>query len=183
MTENFDPITGLDGEDNMGGYKNYVLFIPRYAVSATPKLPTVKATDADYVTAAGAFTFKDAVNGKPIYIECTPASVKYSAPSQGEPESQSFAPAGEFFRSGAKKEYATLARKYNNTPGYLVIENMDGNQMMIGQRGMECVLKFEYDGGQKRADKRGLKVSYSCDSLTPIIYLGTPIDIEALLLP
>lgn len=180
MAENFDPITGLDGADNMGGYKDFVLFVPKYAVSDVPKLPALIVTDADRVTAAGAFVFKDAVAGKPIYIACTPATVKYSAPSQGEVEGQSFAPAGEFFRAGDKVAYAALARKYNNTPGYLVIENMDGKQILIGQTGMECNLKFEFDGGQKRADRRGYKVTFATDALSPVIYLGTPIDISEL---
>jgi hypothetical protein len=180
MAENFDPITGLQGEDNMGGYKDFVIWYPKRNFSAVPALPAVKATDADYVTAAGAFTPKVAGN-KPIYIECTPGTVKYSAPSQGEIEGQSFAPAGEFFRAGDKVSYAALARKNQNSPGYLVLENMDGKQIMVGQPGLECNLKFEFDGGQKRADRRGYKVTFATDSVSPVIYLGTPVDVDALL--
>ena len=183
MVENFDPITGLDGADNMGGYKDFVLWIPKYAVKEVPKLPAVIATDSDHVTAAGTFVFKDAVAGKPIYIECTPATVKYSAPTQGEVEGQSFAPAGEFYRAGNKVAYAALARKYNNTPGYLVLEDMDGKQIMVGTMGCECNLKFEFDGGQKRADRRGYKVSFATDSLSAVTFLATPIDVEALISP
>lgn len=181
MTETFDPITDLDGADNMGGYKDYVLWIPKRAVSAIPKIPTVIATDADLVTAAGAFVFKDTVAGKPIYIPCTRASVKYDAPTQGEVEGQSFAPAGEFYRAGDKVSYAAMARKRNNETGYLIIENMDGKQIMVGQRGLEATLKFGYEGGQKRADRRGYKVTFATDSFSPIIYLGTPIDVDALI--
>jgi hypothetical protein len=180
MAENFDPITGLEGADNMGGFKDYILFYPKRHFSEVPKLPAVKATDADYVTAAGAFVPKT-VGAKPIYIECTPASVKYSAPSQGEVEGQSFAQAGECYRSGDKKSYAALARKYNNEPGYVVIENMDDAQLMIGQKNVEANLKFEYEGGQKRADKRGYKISFAADSVAPEIYLGTPVNIDDLL--
>lgn len=181
MTETFDPITDLDGADNMGGYKDYVLWIPKRAVSAIPEIAAVIATDTDLVTAVGAFVFKDATAGKPIYIPCTPATVKYGAPSQGEVEGQSFAPAGEFFRAGDKVSYAAMARKRNNETGYLVLENMDGKQILVGQRGLEATLKFEYDGGQKRADRRGYKVTFATDALSPVVYLGTPIDVEALI--
>lgn len=183
MAETFDPITGLDGDDNMGGHKNYVLWIPRYSVSDVPKLKAKSAivTEADYVTAAGAFAFKDAVNGKPIYFECTKNSVKYDAPNQGEDEGQSFAPAGEFGRSGDKVAYAAFARKWNNTPGYLVMEDMDGKQFIVGQPGLEVSLKPEYTGGQKAADRRGYTVKYATDSVAPKIYLGTPIDITELI--
>lgn len=183
MAENFDPITALDGADNMGGYKDFVLWVPKKAVNAIPTLPakTDTSTDADLVTAAGAFVFKDATAGKPIYIPCTPSTVKYGAPSQGELEGQSFAQAGEFFRAGDKVSYAALARKNNNEPGYLVLENMDGKQIMVGQRGLEATLKFEYDGGQKRADRRGYKVSFASDSLAPVVYLATKIDVDALI--
>jgi hypothetical protein len=183
MAENFDPITGLDGADNMGGYKDYVLWVPKYAVSAVPTLPkkTALSTDDDLVTAAGAFVFKDAVAGKPIFFECTPASVKFDTPNQGEIEGQSYAPAGEFYRAGNKKAYAAFARKYNNTPGYLILEDMDGNQIIVGQRNLECYLKPSFEGGQKRADRRGYKITFSTDSITPVAFLGTPIDVDALI--
>jgi len=183
MAENFDPITGLDGDDNMGGYKNYVLFIPEYAVSAAPELKAKGdiVTDADYITAAGAFVFKDLVNGKPIYFKATKNSVKYEAPNQGEDEGQSFAPQGEFHRAGDKAAYAAFCRKWNNTPGYLVIENMDGQQILIGQPGLEVSLKPDFAGGQKPADRRGYTVKFATDSVAPVIYLGTPIDIAELI--
>lgn len=180
MAEDFDPITGLDGEDNMGGYKSRIAFIPAGAVSATPKLADAIVADADYVEAVGAFIFKDAVNGKPIGIECTDATVKYSAPSQGELEGQSYAPAGEFFRAGSKESYAAFARRINNRPGYLIFEDVSGKQIMVGQPGMLCNIKTEYDGGMKRADRRGFKFTYAADSVAPVIYLKTKIDIDAL---
>jgi len=138
-------------------------------------------TDADLVTAAGAFTFKDAVNGKPIYFEATKNSVKYDAANQGEDEGQSFAQTLEFGRAGDKVAYAAFARKYNNTKGYFVAEDMDGKQFMVGQPGLEATMKAEYAGGQKAADRRGYTVKSAVDSLAPKVYLGTPIDIDALI--
>lgn len=183
MAEDFSAITGMAGEDNMGGYKNYVLWIPKSAVSEVPtrKAKSEIVTDTDYVTAVGAFVFKDALAGKPIYFECTKNSVKLDAPNQGEDEGQSFAPQGEFGRAGNKLAYAAFARKWNNTPGYLVMEDMDGKQIMVGESGLEVTLKPEFVGGQKPADRRGYTIKFATDSVAPVIFLGTPIDISDLI--
>lgn len=181
MAETYNAITGLNGADNMGGYKSRLAWIPANAVSDVPKIPSEIVTDADYSTAVGTFVFKDTVAGKPIGIEATDGTVKYSAPSQGELEGKSFAPQGEFFRAGSKIEYAAAARKFNNTPGYLVLQDPNtGKQLLVGQPGLPCNLTAEYDGGQKRADRRGIKWAFAADSVTPFIYLQTPIDIDAL---
>ena len=181
MAETYNPIVGLEGADNMGGYKSRIAFIPAHWVSEAPKLPTTIAADADYVTATGSFTFKPAhVGAKPIGIECTDGTVKYDAKAQGETEGQSFGIDGEFFRAGSKKEYGACARKYNNTPGYLLMDDTDGNQLLVGQPGLLCSLKFDYSGGQKRADRRGIKATFSADSKAPFVYMTTKIDIDEL---
>ena len=179
MKFNSDPLTWPDGSDNMAGYKAFVLFIPLASVSAVPKLPSVIVADADGVTAAGAFVFKS-VGDKPKFIQCTDKTVKYDAANQGEIEGQSFAQTGEFFRAGSKMEYAAFCRQVNNVPGYLVLEDMEGKQIMVGQPHLPCHIKPAYDGGMARADRRGFKFTFSADSVAPVIYLGTPIDIDAL---
>lgn len=182
MKVSTNPITWADGQDNMGGYKAFVLFIPASAVSAVPKLPAITdaSTAADFVTAAGAFTFKGD-GGKPTYVQCTDKTVKYGAENQGEIEGQSFKPAGEFFRAGSKIDADAFARQVNNVPGYLVLEDMDGKQILVGQPGLPCHVKPSYDGGMARADRRGYKFTFEADSVAPKIYLGTPIDVDALL--
>jgi len=184
MKFNLNPLTWAAGQDNMGGYKAYVLFVPAASVSAVPTLPLVTdvSTDVDQVTAAGAFVFKT-VGDKPKYIECTDKTVKFDAPNQGELEGQSFAPAGEFFRSGSKKEAAAFARQVNNVSGYLILEDMEGQQIIVGQPGLPCHIKPEYAGGMARADRRGFKFTFASDAICPLIYLGTPIDIATILVP
>ena len=176
-----NPITWADGQDNMGGFKAHVLFIPASSVSAVPKLPAITdaSAAADFVTAAGAFTFKGE-GGKPTLIQCTDKTVKYSSENQGEIEGQSFKQTGEFFRAGSKVEAAAFARQVNNVPGYVVLEDMDGKQILVGQPGLLCHVKPSYDGGMARADRRGFKFTFEADSVAPKIYLGTPIDINAL---
>ena len=180
MKVNLNPLTWEDGNDNMGGFKAFVLFIPQSAVSSVPKLPSVVTTDVDAVTAAGAFVFKT-VGDKPKYIQCTDKTVKFSAENQGEIEGQSFTQTGEFFRAGSKKEYAALARQVNNVPGYLILEDMDGNQIMVGQPNLPCHVKPAFDGGQARTDRRGYKFTFASDAVAPVIYLGTPINVDNLL--
>ena len=182
MTYNPNPILWGAGKDNMGGYQAHAMFIPAYRVSSVPKLPTNITNDVDAVTAVGSFVFKEP-GDKPKYIECTDSTVKFSAANQGELEGQSFAQSGEFFRAGSEKEFAALARQLNNVPGYLILVDMEGNQIMVGQPGLPCHIKPDYEGGQKRADRRGYKFTFTSDAVVPVIYLGTPIDIEALLEP
>jgi len=182
MKVNLNPLLWLAGQDNMGGFKARVLFVPASAVSAVPVLPIVTdvSTDVDQVTAAGAFVF-NTVGDKPKYIECTDKTVKFAAANQGEIEGQSYAQSGEFYRAGSNLEMAAFARQINNMPGYLILENMDGKQIIVGQPGLPCHVKPEFDGGMARADRRGYKFTFTADAIAPVIFLGTPIDIVALL--
>ena len=166
------------GSDNMGGYKNRILFIPDSAVSATPLIPKVKAADADYVTASGAFTFKT-TGETPTPIYATRATVSYKADIQGETDCKSYKISGEFFHPGNKIDAAAFARKVCNTPGYLIIESPDGQQQIVGQPGLPCTVSASFDGGKAPADKRGWTFTYEADSMAPIIVMGTPIDIDA----
>lgn len=177
-----NPILWADGQDNMGGYKNFVLFVPASAVSAVPELPEITdvSTDADHVTAAGSFTFKT-VGDTPKFIQCTDKTVKFASENQGETEGQSFAQTGEFFRAGSQVIADAFARQVNNVPGYLILEDMDGRQILVGQPGLPCYVKPTYDGGMARTDRRGFKFTFSADSVAPKIYLGTPIDTAPLM--
>jgi hypothetical protein len=173
------PLLWSAGQDNPGGFKQRVLFVPDSMVSAAPALPAEITVDADYVTAAGAFVFSDGTS-TPKYIYCTKDTVKYGADNQGDDDAQSFTQKGEFFFPGNLKEAAAFARYVNNTPGYLVLEAKGGEQIMVGQKGMLCYIKPAVDLGQKTADRRGYKFTFEADSFVPTIFLGTPIDMDAL---
>jgi len=184
MKINSNPITWQTGIDNMGGYKAYVLYIPFDSVKTPPKIPKLEdvSTDTDAVTAKGSFEFKTGSSfNKPKVIICTDKTVSYTAENQGETEGQSFAISGEFLRAGSKVEAAAFARQVNNAPGYLVIEDMDGKQQLIGQPFLPANIQPAYEGGQNREDRRGYRFTYSADSVAPVIYLETPIDVEELL--
>lgn len=174
----FGPVLWPAGSDNMGGYKGRIAFIPETAVTDVPALPAEQKAAADFVTAAGAFTFKDS-GGKPTPIYATRATVGYKAESQGETDCKSYKITGEFFHPGSKVEAAAFARQICNTPGYLIIEN-DEHQQLIGQDGYPCTVTASFDGGKAPADKRGWSFTFEADSVAPMIIMGTPIDLGEL---
>lgn len=169
------------GSENMGGYRNRVLFVPACAVSAAPEVPSIStASDpADLVTAEGAFVFKE-TGDKPIIIYATDKTVQMDAENQGETDGQSFRQFGEFFHPGPKVEAAAFARAVNNTSGYLIVEDTSGMQYMVGSPGLPCTIKPAFTGGAARTDRRGFSFAFEADSFSPFVVLGTPIDIEEL---
>lgn len=175
----FGPLNWPCGSENMGGFKNRLLFIPDCSVSAVPELPIEIAAAADLVTAAGAFTFKES-GDKPIFIYATDKTVKLDSENQGETDGQSFRQFGEFFHPGSKVEVAAFARKVNNSAGYLIIEDPDGTQYMVGAKGLPCTIKPAFSGGAVRTDRKGFMFTFEADSFCPLVVLGTPIDIDAI---
>lgn len=175
----FSPVLWPAGSSNMGGYKGRVAFIPESAVSKVPALPESPSEAADYVTAAGSFTFINS-GDKPTPIYATRATVSYKADIQGETDCKSYKITGEFFHPGNGIEAAAFARQICNTPGYLLIENSD-HQLLIGQDGLPCTVSASFDGGKAPADKRGYSFTFEADSESPMIVMGTPIDIAALM--
>ena len=175
----FAPVLWPAGSSNMGGYKGRVAFIPESAVKTVPALPADPSVTADYVTAEGSFTFIDS-GGKPTPIYATRATVGYKAEIQGETDCKSYKITGEFFHPGNGIEAAAFARQVCNTPGYLLIENND-HQLLIGQDGLPCTVSASFDGGKAPADKRGYSFTFEADSESPMIVMGTPIDLAALM--
>ena len=175
----FAPVLWPAGSSNMGGYKGRVAFIPESAVKTVPALPADPSQTADYVTATGSFTFI-ASAGKPTPIYATRATGRHKAEIQGATDCKSYKITGEFFHPGNGIEAAAFARQVCNTPGYLLIENND-HQLLIGQDGLPCTVSASFDGGKAPADKRGYSFTFEADSESPMIVMGTPIDLAALM--
>jgi len=174
----FANLTFPCGEENMGGYKNRILFIPACSVSAVPELSTTEATTAaDLVTAAGAFTFKT-TGDKPIFIYATKGTVQLNAEPQGELDGKSYVQTVEFVHPGSSAEASAFARKVNNTPGYVIVEDKKGVQYMIGQSGMPAYISPSFAGGAAATDRKGFTFTGEADSFSPFIILGTPIDMD-----
>lgn len=174
----FANLTWPSGSENMGGYKNKLLFIPADAVTAVPEIVNTEALAAeDLVTAAGAFTFKD-TGDKPIFIYATKNTVSYNSENQGEVDGQSFLQTLEWIHPGSSAEAGAFARLVNNTPGYLIYEDAKGIQYMVGQSGMPCSIKPAFAGGASPTDRKGTTFTAEADSFCPYIILGTPIDMD-----
>lgn len=165
------------GGENMGGFKNRMLFYPEHLFKAIPTLVEDPIEMADLATAEGAFEPVEA-GTEPMAIYATDKTVGMKAENQGELDGQSFNITGEFFHPGTKTEVAGAARKLNNTPGYLVVESPEGEQFIVGQKGLPCYVKPSFDGGTARADRRGFPFTFGADSYAPFIKLKVKIDMD-----
>ena len=168
------------GQNNMGGFKNKLLFIPMNCVESIPSLPTSPSNNAELVTAAGAFAFKQSADvSKPIYLYSTDGMVGYNAEPQGEKDGISFLQTLTFFFPGNLPEMHAFNALVKNTPGYYIIEDVDGRQIMIGMDGLPAATSPSFAGGQARADRRGSTYTVTADSNYSAVFLGTPIDMDA----
>ena len=175
------PLVWPCGSENMGGYTTRVVFIPECIVKEAPMLPEKDKVvkDEDLATAEGAFEYLDASH-KPIPITVVDKTVQYGAENQGEIGGQSFAISGSYLYPGSQVQAAAHSRMVNNTPGYLVIEDINKEQILIGQPGLLCNIAPSFAGGQARADRKGTTYNYSADSIVPYIKLKTPLDLDAI---
>lgn len=179
----FAPLKWKVGQNNMGGYKPRLLFIPAEAVSAIPTVPVPEeATDnKDLVTAKGAFTFvTDGPLKQPIYLYSTDGEVEYKAEPQGEVDGISYKQTLSFFFPGNLPEMHAFSALVKNTPGYYVIEDVDGRQLMVGQDGLMASTSPSFNGGKSRADRRGTTYTATADSNYSAVFLGTPLDMAVI---
>lgn len=168
------------GQNNMGGFKNKLLFIPTNCVDSIPSLPASPTTNVEMVTATGTFAFKQgATVTKPIYLYSTDGMVGYNAEPQGEKDGISFLQTLLFFFPGNLPEMHAFNALVKNTPGYYIIEDVDGRQIMIGMDGLPAATSPSFAGGQARADRRGSTYTVTADSNYSAVFLGTPIDMDA----
>ena len=162
------------GGENMGGFRNRVLFYPDHMMKTTPVLIEDPQSTEELALAEGAYEFIDPVN-KPIAMYATDKTVGMKAENQGELDGQSFKQTGELFHPGMATELAAIARLLNNCPGSLVLRTPEGEQIMVGQPGLPVYLKPSFDGGTGRADRRGMSFTFEADSYVPFMKLKTPI--------
>ena len=177
-TSTFSPLLYQQGQNNMGGYQNYAVFIPLSIITSMPELPATPADDDDYVVATGSFVFK--TGETPVFIYATEETVKFSAESAGERDGKSFEQKVELFFPGNKKEAHALATRIKNLPGIIVLADSDGKQIMVGNRFIPAYLSPSFDGGQKRADLRGFKFEGGAASNQSCVFLETPLVIDPL---
>ncbi len=179
----FNPLTWLQGQNNMGGYQNWVGIIPLDFISSMPELPSSQTSDGDFVTASGAFVFKEESQGvpyKPIFIYNTEETVKYSSESAGERDGKSFNNKMKFFHPGNKTDAHAFATRIKNRPCIIVFADSDGNQQIMGSKFLPAYISPSFDGGEKRADQRGFTFEAAAASNQSAVFLETPFVVDPL---
>lgn len=172
----FNPLKWKQGQNNMGGYKPHLLYIPEFSVTG---MPTISYDDSKkcYI-ATGAFTFASGSGSltKPIYLYSTDGKVGFKSEPQGETDGVSFKSTLAYFFPGNLPEMHLFNAMVKNTRGYYIIEDYDGQQFLIGEEGLPATTSPSFDGGTKRADTRGTSYSATADSNYTAVPLATPID-------
>ena len=175
----FAPLDWPMGQNNMGGFKPKLLFVPFNAVSSYPAVPAPGEADDNegMVTAVGSFVFKQGASvSHPIYLYSTDGQVGYTAETQGETDGISYRQTLTFRFPGNLPEMHAFNALVKNTPGFYVFEDSDGRQMIMGAEGLPVNTAPSFNGGQSRADARGTTYTATADSNYTGIFLETPID-------
>ena len=179
----FAPLKWKTGQNNMGGYKGRLLFVPFDIPSSIPTVPDPsKATDNEsLITAAGSFTFPtEGTIKQPIYLYSTDGTVEYKADQQGEADGISYKCTLSFFFPGNTPGMHAFNSLIKNTPGYYIFEDSDGQQMLLGQPGLYASTAPSFNGGKARGDRRGTTYTATADSNYSAIFLETPVDMEVI---
>lgn len=175
----FAPLKWPIGQNNMGGYKGCLLFIPFDAPSTVPLIAEDPTDNEALVQAIGSFSFPaEGTYKAPIYLYSTDGTVEYKADGQGEADGISYKQTLSFFFPGNTPGMHAFNTLVKNTPGYLIFEDSDGKQMMMGKPGMYPSISPSFNGGKARADRRGTTYTATCDANETAVFLATPIDME-----
>lgn len=169
------------GQNNMGGYKGRLLFVPFDAPTSVPVIPDNPASNEELITATGSFVFSaEGTYKQPIYLYSTKGMVSYKAEMQGETDGHSFKQTLEFFFPGNTPGMHAFNTMVKNTPGYFVFEDSDGLQFLMGKPGLYADVSSSFNGGKSAADQRGTTYTATCDANESAVVLGTPIDMEVI---
>ncbi len=162
-----------EGGDNIGGFTSEAFLAIHGEVDTWPTLSANPTTDADYVTLAGNYAFKQYKHFYRIYV--TPKTFGGSAEVQGEIDGKSFLQKGTFFYPSTKEEALALSRKLNNTIGVLIgIDPNTGKRIQFGSKDLPCRFSPKVDFGTEPSARRGLTVEFEADALHPaLIYPGS----------
>lgn len=177
----FAPMKWKVGQNNMGGYKGRLLFVPYDAPTTVPEVPDPESavSNEEMIMATGAFAFpSDGACTKPVYLYSTEATVEYKADPQGEPDGISYKQTLSFFFPGNTPGMHVFNALVKNTPGYYIFEDADGRQMLMGQPGLYATTSPAFSGGKARSDRRGTTYTATADSNYSVIFLKVPIDME-----
>ena len=160
----------------MGGMPTRLMFIKDCDVTDVPVQKVTDDTPADKCAMTGQFVFK--AGKRPIFLDALPSTVHYSAGIQGEIGSKSFAPALEFATKD-KVEADAFAAECLNRPGYIVLQEFDGRQLMVGNKLLKATIDPSFDTGTAMTDARRYSFAATVGgAFRSKQYLVTPINFE-----
>lgn len=174
----FSPMMWNQGQNNMGGFKDYVIWYPLSILESCPQLPANPSTAEDEVTVTGKFVLK--TGEQPVFIYATEGTVGFNAEAVGEIDGKSFQQNIEFLYPGSNKKLHSYAARFKNMPGIAVIVDENGLQQMVGSDEHPCYLSPAYEGGKERADRRGMTFTGVCASNYSALFLDEQLDINPL---
>jgi len=126
----FEDISPIDGEDNMGGVQRQAYFCPIDDISELPGYKSTPATLAEYAEVEGDFTMAAGKNFWEITIEEKTGKVDDAA-IEGE-GNNSVESTFEFFLPGNRAQHLGFIRKVLNTKGVWIVPEADGNYRILG---------------------------------------------------
>ena len=177
-TSTFSPLLWGQGENNMGGFKNWMIWYPMSILTSCPALPDSPSDDDEFVTATGKFVMKSGED--PVFIYATEATVGYNSEPVGEIDGKSFQQTVEMLYPGSNAQSHSYASRFKNQPGIAVIEDENGNQYMIGNKDHFCYLSAAFQGGKERADRKGLTFTGIAASNESAVFLETKLIVDPL---
>ena len=169
----FTDLTFEDNPENMGGFTcvAYLGFLPD--IQTHPTRTANPTTDVEAIKLIGNYTMKALKNFIEVYV--TPSTFDATAENQGETDSHSFHPKGEFLYPGTSIQALAFCRKINNARGVLIgINPNTGERYNWGTKDLPVTFKPKITFGKAPADRRGVTIEWECDSFAPAwIYEGS----------
>ncbi|HUW07827.1 MAG TPA: hypothetical protein VMW01_16395 [Williamwhitmania sp.] len=150
-----------DGEENMGGLDNIIHFIPISWIGTEAKLVDNPTTDEEKCVITDTHTLAATKYWREVY--CTEGTVKLTPENQGDIDSSSFRPKGEFTHPGNKTQAIAFSRDVNNTP-CIVLFHDNGVRFQVGTVARPARIKPSWDSGAKGSDHKGFKFAVEADS-------------------
>ena len=160
----------------MAGFPTRIAFIRDCDVTEVPVRKETVETAADKCAMTGQFVFK--AGKRPIFIDSIDQTVHYAAAIQGETGSKSFAPTAEFATKD-KVEADAFSAECLNRPGYLIIQEFDGRQLMVGNKLLKATIDPSFDSGTAMTDPRRYSFAATvAGSFRAKQYLVTPLNMD-----
>lgn len=168
----FTSLTFVDEPENMGGFTSTVYVAIRRDIETYPAVTASPSTNDECVKLLGDFVMKT----DKYFIELygTPDTVGANAESQGELDAKSFKIKGELLYPGTHVDALALCRKLNNAHGVVIkVDPNNGARYCYGTEALPVNFSASLNFGKAAADRRGVTISWECNSFVPAwIYEG-----------